>query len=141
VISLTAERRIRVPFHDVDAMEVVWHGHYIKYFEDARSHLLGSFNYDYPQMKESGYLWPVVQCQLKYVKPATYGQEIVVRATLAEYQNRLRIRYLITDCISGKRLTTGETIQVAVDAATGELQLVSPAPLLRRVEQATGAGQ
>lgn len=36
----TAEVEMTVPFHDVDMMEVAWHGHYVKYFELARCALL-----------------------------------------------------------------------------------------------------
>ena len=117
---------IEVPFHDVDAMHVAWHGHYIKYFEIARCALLRTFNYDYPQMQASGYLWPVVECHVKYVKPATYGQKLKVEASLLEYENRIKIGYQIIDAEQRITLTKGHTTQVAVDAVTHELQFVSP---------------
>jgi acyl-CoA thioester hydrolase len=116
---------IEVPFHDVDAMDVAWHGHYVKYFEIARCALLRTFNYDYPEMKASGYLWPVVECHLKYVRPARYGQRLNVKATLLEYENRIKIGYEITDG-AGERITKGHTTQLAIDAVTHELQFVSP---------------
>lgn len=133
--NLSASVLVTVPFHDVDAMNVAWHGHYLKYFELARCELLQRIDYDYPQMKDSGFLWPIVECQLKYVRPATYGQRLQVRATLAEYENRIRIVYEIADAISGERLTKGYTIQVAVDAQTREMQFVSPAILIENVER------
>ena len=52
---------IEVPFHDVDTMHVVWHGHYLKYFEIARCKLLDQFHYNYNQMRDSGYAWPVIE--------------------------------------------------------------------------------
>lgn len=124
--QLSATVEVEVPFHDVDVMEVVWHGHYVKYLEIARCALLRLFDYDYPQMKESGYAWPIVECQLKYVRPAKFGQVVKVKATLVEFENRLRISYEVRDKVSGERLTKGLTTQVAVDVATRELQLVSP---------------
>ncbi|MGA3843072.1 acyl-CoA thioesterase [Ralstonia nicotianae] len=133
---LSASACIEVPFHDVDAMAVCWHGHYLKYFEIGRAALLRAFDYDYPEMRASGYLWPVVEAHLKYIRPATYGQRIEVRATLIEYENRLKIGYEIADCASGQRLTKGHTIQVAVCAATSELQFVSPAVVFEKVERA-----
>ena len=133
--NLSASVLVTVPFHDVDAMNVAWHGHYLKYFELARCELLQRIDYDYPQMKDSGFLWPIVECQLKYVRPATYGQRLQVRASLAEYENRIRIVYEIVDAISGERLTKGYTIQVAVDAQTREMQFVSPAILIENVER------
>lgn len=134
--KLTAAVEVEVPFHDVDAMNVAWHGHYVKYFEIARCALLRRFDYDYPQMQASGYLWPIVDCHLKYVRPALYGQRLRVEATLLEFENRIRIGYEIRDAQSGERLTKGSTIQVAVDAATRELQFVSPAIVFEKLERA-----
>lgn len=130
----TAEVSIKVPFHDVDAMNVVWHGNYFRYFEVAREALLDRFNYGYRAMKASGYVWPVVDTRVKYRDVVTFGQQILVRASVEEFENRLKIGYQIIDAASGKRTTTGYTIQVAVDAATGEMCYVSPAVLFERME-------
>jgi len=132
---LSAEIEQEVPFHDVDSMAVAWHGNYVKYLEIARCALLKRIDYDYPQMHASGYLWPVVELHLKYVRPAYYGQRIKVRATLVEYENRLKFAYLIKDAITEDTLTRGHSIQVAVEAVSGELQFVSPDILRRNVEQ------
>jgi acyl-CoA thioester hydrolase len=132
-MSLIAEVEIEVPFFDMDPMQVVWHGHYLKYFEQARCALLRRIDYDYPAMQASGYLWPVVELHVKYVNAARYGQRLRATATLLEYENRLKLGYLVSDRDSGRRLTKGYSVQVAVLAATGELQLVSPRVLLDKV--------
>lgn len=133
--DLTADIEFEVPFHDADVMEMTWHGHYVKYFELARCALLRRIDYDYPQMRASGFVWPVVECYLKYVRPARYGQRLRVRAVLTEYENRLRIEYEIRDVVSDERLTKGYTLQVAVSVVSGELQFVSPPELIQRVER------
>ena len=132
-MNLSAEVEIEIPFFDVDPMMVVWHGHYVKYFELARCALLRSIDYDYPEMQASGYLWPVVELHLRYVNPARYGQRATAQARLLEFENRLKIGYLITDRASGQRLTKGYSVQVAVDAASRELQFVSPRVLIDKV--------
>jgi acyl-CoA thioester hydrolase len=134
--NLTASVEVEVPFHDVDAMQVAWHGHYIKYFELARCALLRRFDYDYPQMQRSGYLWPIVECHLKYVRPALYGQSLRVEATLLEYENRIKIGYLIRDAASAEKLTKGYSVMVAIDATTREMQFVSPPIVLANLERA-----
>ncbi|HEY4804874.1 MAG TPA: thioesterase family protein [Paraburkholderia sp.] len=133
---LSASAHVEVPFHDVDAMNVCWHGHYLKYFEFGRAALLRKFDYDYREMQASGYVWPVVEAHLKYVRPAVYGQQLEVRAHLLEYENRLKIGYEIYDRDSRSRLTKGYTIQVAVNAATQELQFVSPPVVFEKLERA-----
>jgi acyl-CoA thioester hydrolase len=129
----TASVLIRVPFHDVDAMEVVWHGHYLKYFELARCALLDSIDYNYPQMKASGYAWPVVDVRVRYLRPATFAQQVRATATLAEWENRLKIDYQVQDADSGARLTAGSTIQVAVELSTREMCFASPAVLFHKL--------
>ena len=135
-MSLSAEVEIEVPFFDVDPMHVVWHGHYVKYFEQARCALLRRIDYDYPAMQASGYLWPVVELHLKYVSAARYGQRLRAEAKLLEYENRLKLGYLLTDLATGQRLTKGHSVQVAVHAATHELQFVSPPVLIDKVKAA-----
>jgi acyl-CoA thioester hydrolase len=124
---------VEIPFHDIDLMGVVWHGHYFRYLEVARSALLDSISYNYREMRDSGYSWPVVDVRLRYLRPASLGQQILVRARLAEFELRLRIDYLITDAASGERLTKGRSIQVPVDLATGELVLGTPAVLYQKL--------
>ena len=123
---LHVDTEVLVPFFDIDTMHVVWHGHYVKYLEVARCALLDHIGHTYTQMLEAGYAWPVIDMQLRYVRGATFGQRINVRASLVEWENRLKITYLITDLASGERLTRACTVQVAVDIANREMQLASP---------------
>ncbi len=128
-----AEVELTPAFHDCDAMAVVWHGHYFKYFEIARCALLQQFGYDYPQMLESGYLWPVVDARVKYVRPLRYNQSLKVGAALVEWENRMKIEYAIVDAANGDVLTRAHTIQVAVDAASGEMLYVCPPVLWEKL--------
>ncbi|OIR10093.1 putative esterase [mine drainage metagenome] len=131
---LSTETPITAQFYDLDPMNVVWHGNYARYLEQARCDLLDALGYNYTAMSASGYAWPIVDLRLKYVRPVRFGQAIVVTATLVEYLNRLKIDYRIRDRDSGEVLTKASTIQVAVALASGEMQLESPEALIRRVE-------
>ena len=70
---------------------------------------------------------------MKYRDVLTFEQRIRVRAHIEEFENRLRIAYQIFDATSGKRTTTGYTIQVAVEEKSRELCFVSPAILFERM--------
>lgn len=131
--DLSAEIRLSPAFHDIDPMEVVWHGHYLKYLELARCALLQRFDYDYPQMRASGYFWPIVDMRTKYVRSARFGQELAVRAQIVEWENRLKIDYLVSDAATGDVLTRATSIQVAVDISSGEMCFASPPVLLQRL--------
>ncbi|WP_077034411.1 thioesterase family protein [Pelomonas sp. KK5] len=131
--DLSHEVELLVAFHDLDPMNVVWHGNYPKYLEIARCALLERFGYDYPAMRDSGYAWPVVDMRLKYVRSAEFNQRIKVRAEIVEWENRLKIEFEIRDADSGTVLTKAYTIQVAVDMATKEMQYVCPPVLWERL--------
>ena len=133
---ITAECEIVAQFYDIDPMQVVWHGNYVRYFEQVRGLLLDKIDYNYPAMEQSGYLWPIVDMRIKFVRPVRYQQRISVQATLLEYENRLKIAYQCRDIESGEVLTKAHTVQVAVTAATQELNLESPAVLLDKVRRA-----
>ena len=130
---IEAEVEIVIPFHDVDVMGVVWHGHYVKYLEIARCALLDKIDYNYPQMKASGYAWPVIDMRIRYPRPLLFQQIVRVRAKLEEWENRLKVRYLIEDAASGQRLTRAYTVQVALDMAKNEMLFVSPNILFQKL--------
>jgi acyl-CoA thioester hydrolase len=129
----SAEVEIQVQFYDLDPMDVVWHGNYVKYLEVARCALLDRIGYNYEQMKASGYMWPIIEMNLRYAGPATFGQRLRLRAEIVEWENRLRIDYLLSDAASGKRLNRATTTQVAVDIRSGEMCFVSPAILFEKL--------
>jgi acyl-CoA thioester hydrolase len=129
----SAEVEMHVQFFDLDPMEIVWHGNYVKYVEVARCALLDRIDYNYPQMKASGYAWPVIDLHLRYAAPARFGQKIRLRARIVEWENRLKIDYLISDAETGKRLTRASSTQVAVDIASGEMCFVSPPVLFEKL--------
>ena len=130
---LTAQVEIEIPFYDLDSVNIVWHGNYAKYFELARCALLEKFDYGYDAMRTSGYIWPIIDLQVRYIKAITFKQRIVVEAVLKEWEYRLKIDYLIRDAQTQMRLTRGSTVQVAVDMKTRELCLMSPPVLFERL--------
>lgn len=132
--KLTAIISLHIPFHDVDPSNVVWHGRYFKYFELARCALLDQINYNYEAMAKSGYVWPIVKTNAKFVRPLVFNQIIHVAATLREWEMRLLMDYRIED-ENGVLHTKASTIQVPLDARTNELQLGTPQVLLNRIQE------
>ena len=128
-----AETETQVQFFDLDPMEVVWHGRYVNYLEIVRGVLLDTIDYNYPQMKASGYVWPVIDLHLRYAASASYGQRLKLRAEIVEWENRLKISYLITDAATGRRLVRATTTQVAVEIASREMCFVSPPVLFEKL--------
>lgn len=126
---------IETQFYDLDPMQVVWHGNYPRFLEQARCALLDKVAFSYREMSATNYTWPVVDLHIKYVRPIRLSQRLKVTATLVEYQNRVRIRYRISDAVTGEVLTKAQTTQVAVDQRTNEICFESPLELQESVRR------
>lgn len=110
--------KIRVPYYDTDQMGVVWHGNYLKYFEDAREEMFRSMGLPYGEMERQGTIMPVVDASLRYLKPAKYDDVLAVKVTVAEPpRSKIKIDYEIRDG-GGDLCTTGSTTLAFVSAAT-----------------------
>ncbi|HCU06385.1 MAG TPA: acyl-CoA thioesterase [Holosporales bacterium] len=134
-MTLKIRHKLKAQFFDCDAMGVVWHGNYVKYFEEARDKFLDLIHYSYQQMEQSGYVWPVVDLQIKYIKPIILGQEFTVEATLLEYENRFKLDFRLYDT-DEKLLTKGHCTQVAVKAGHNTLELRTPAFFQEKIKKA-----
>lgn len=120
---------------------IVWHGNYPRYLEVARCQLLEKLDYTYMDMKASGYVFPVVDLKIRYVRPIEFGQKIVVTARLKEWRNWVRINYDIVDENTGERLTKAVTRQVAILLESRTLLSESPQILLDKVQNALASSR
>ena len=134
--AISASIDVTVAFHDIDIIGVMWHGHYLKYLETARWHLMDQLDFGYDTMAASGFAWPIVEMHVKYLHAARMGELLNVRASLVEWENRITMNYLVTRASDQERVARGKSVQVAVDAKTLALQFVTPEPLLSRVQRA-----
>ena len=76
-------RDFEVPFHDVDALRIVWHGHYYKYMELGRTALLRDRGIDVPEIGPNGYRLLLVESRCRYTFPLRYGDQGRVHAWFA----------------------------------------------------------
>ena len=132
--NIFAETEISIEFNDLDPMRIVWHANYFNYFETARRTLLQKLNYDYYQMEESGYVFPVIEVSAKYLASLRYKDRAKVKAILMEYENRLMIRYEIRNIQTGELTTKGVSTQMAIDIKKQESCFVCPQILIDKVE-------
>jgi acyl-CoA thioester hydrolase len=135
--AISATIEATVAFHDIDIVGVMWHGHYLKYLENARWALMNQIGFGFEAMNASGFAWPIVEMHVKYVHAAKLGDELRVRASLVEWENRLAVNYLVLRA-DGERLARAKSVQVAVDARSGALQFTTPQPLLDCINKVRG---
>lgn len=126
------EIELEVPFHDVDALHVVWHGHYYKYFELARTALFRARRLDVPDMIELGYKMVVIESKCRHTFPLRYGDRFRVSAWFKEVEYRFNIQFEIKNLTADKRAAKGHTLMATLDPA-GNLLLATPQCMTARL--------
>lgn len=125
--ALTDTTEVGVRFSEVDSMKVVWHGGYVRYFEDGRE----SFGRRWPglgysDIAESGFTAPIVSLRVDFKQPLRYGDTAVVETNYIETEAaKICFEYEIRRESDGVVMATGSTVQVFVNGE-GELELVNP---------------
>ncbi len=128
--SASVERQ--VPFHDVDAMRIVWHGNYLKYFEMARDELFSLHGVNmYGALEDARIVYPVIRTSTRHSHPLRCGDVFICTASIVEARTKLVLDYQIELKEGGALCATGHTEQVALSLPDLELQLRLPASLLR----------
>jgi acyl-CoA thioester hydrolase len=124
---LTNLLEIPVRFNEADPLGVVWHGHYLRYFEDGREAFGKQYGLGYLDIYQQGLVVPVVSVRCDYKKPLRYGDIMLVKTTFEpQPAAKLQFRYEIFDAKQNEILATGSTTQVFVSAASFDLQLTLP---------------
>ncbi|MCR5725738.1 MAG: acyl-CoA thioesterase [Treponema sp.] len=139
--TLTAEVVFKIEFYEVDSMRIAWHGNYINYFDKARCALLDKIGYTYLDMEESGYVFPVTEVKVKYMKSLRFGDTCRAKAILDEYENMLRMHFELYNAETGELTTKGTVSQMCVEVKTGESQFVCPKVFTDKVEALLRAQQ
>ena len=132
---ISAETIVQAQFYDLDPMQVVWHGNYVRFLEHGRCALMEKIGYSYHEMASSGYMWPIVEMHIKYVRPIKLAQKIRLSAKLIEYENRIKIDYRLSDADTSELFSKAQTTQLAVAIQTGEMTFNSPAELIDKVRK------
>lgn len=132
-MKFEAETFITVQFYDLDPMNVVWHGNYIKYLETARCDLLAKIGYDYDEMRKGGIAYPIATMDLKFIKPCYFNQKLRVVSTVEEIEPCLIIKYMIYDAETGEKLFKAKSMQICVDVTTKESIYCAPERLKEKL--------
>ena len=124
-----SEYNIKIPFHDLDPMNVVWHGNYIKYLEQARCDMFDKLGYTYYDMKDDNYVYPVAKLNTKYIKPLSFNQEVTIKSSLIEIEPAIIIKYKMFN--KSDIVFEAETMQIGINITTGESVYNAPVKLLK----------
>jgi len=113
--SVSTSVTLKVPFYDVDLMQIVWHGNYFKYFEVARHTLFTEYGVDLRRyMEDTRYVFPVVRSTIKHIWPLRFNDEFTCTVVLKEARVRIVLDFEIKLISNGRLCAKGWTEQVAV---------------------------
>jgi len=125
--SVSTSVRLKVPYYDVDLMQVVWHGHYLKYFEMARQALFRECGLDLQRyMEEKKYVFPVIRSMIKHIWPLRLNDEFICTAVLKEARVKIVLDFEIKLIGDGKVCARGRSEQVALLIPEMEMAFTIP---------------
>ena len=123
---------LEIPFHDIDAMHVVWHGHYFKYLEIARCALLSAYDLDPLVVRDLGYAMMIAESRIKHLFPMRYGERLKVTCWFVDVEHRLNVHYELYNLSAKKRCAVASTVMVTVDPK-GALCFSTPEVMRQRL--------
>ncbi len=124
--ELSFETHFRVRFQEADPLGIVWHGHYITYFEDGREAFGREYGISYLDVQSHGFTTPIVKSCCEHKLPLKYGDVARIKTIYVDsLAAKIVFKYLIYND-ADEVVCTGETIQVFLDG-NGELALTFPA--------------
>lgn len=124
---LTHRTEIAVRFNEADPLGIVWHGHYIRYFEDGREAFGEAHGCRYLDFYKSGYVVPVVNVNCNYKKSLKYGDRVIIETTYKPTKAaKMIFDYILYNAKTGDVVATGNSVQVFLDREKSNLQLIRP---------------
>ncbi|WP_288207332.1 acyl-CoA thioesterase [uncultured Parabacteroides sp.] len=125
--ALTNRTTLRVRFSEVDSMEVVWHGEYVRYMEDGREAFGRQYGIGYTDIRDAGYVVPIVELDVQYKQFLKYGESAIVETRYIRTDAaKILFEYIIFRESDETVVATGSSVQVFVNKATGLLELNNP---------------
>ena len=133
---VSSEYELTVSFEDLDPMNIVWHGNYLRYLERARCDLFAKLNYTYMDMKDDGIMYPIAKIKMKYIKPAFFGDILKIETAVTSAEPVLEIKYKIYNQKTGEKIFEAETMQIAMDIKTRESVFNVPERFINKLKGA-----
>jgi acyl-CoA thioester hydrolase len=125
--QLSNRTEVLVRFNEADPLGIVWHGHYIRYFEDGREAFGLMHGLGYLEVYKKGYVIPVVNVQCDFKKSLRYGDRVIVETTYFPTEAaKLKFTYRLYNAVTNDLVASGSSVQVFLDKEGSILQLANP---------------
>jgi len=126
--KLVTKIDVSVRFNEADPLGIVWHGHYIRYFEDGREDFGNQYGIGYLDFYKNGFVVPVVTIDCSFKKSLRYGDSVTVETSFIPCDAaKIQFSYRLFNKKTGELVATGNSVQVFLDREHSSLQLLNPA--------------
>lgn len=118
---------VLVRFNEADPLGIVWHGHYIRYFEDGRESFGREYKLGYLDVFNLGFVTPVVNVQCDFKKSLRFGDRVIVESVYLPCEAaKIKFKYRLYNAETQELVATGSSVQVFLDRQHSLLQLNNP---------------
>ena len=125
--ELSSRTEVLVRFNEADPLGIVWHGHYIRYFEDGREAFGNMHGLGYLEVYKLGFVIPVVSVQCDYKRSLRYGDRVIVETRYIPTDSaKMKFTYRLFNAVTGELVAIGSSVQVFLDKENSVLQLANP---------------
>ena len=128
---VSSKYELTVSFEDLDPMNIVWHGNYVRYMERARCDLFTKLRYTYLDMHNDGIMYPIAKMETKYIKPAEFLDKLIVETSIISIEPTLDMKYKIYKKDTNEKIFEAKTMQIAVNPKTRESVFTPPKTLVQ----------
>ena len=127
-MELSCRTEVLVRFNEADPLGIVWHGHYIRYFEDGREAFGAVHGLSYLEVFKQGYVIPVVHVDCNFKRSLRYGDKVIVETLyIPTDAAKLKFQYRLFNAATNVLVATGSSVQVFLEKESSVLQLSNPA--------------
>ena len=124
--ALTDRTTVKVRFSEIDSMQIVWHGEYVRYFEDGRESFGKHYGLGYMDIYREGYMVPIVDLNCQFKQPLSFGEEVIIETRYISCEAaKIQFEYVLYRATDNNIVATGSTTQVFLNKDK-ELELITP---------------
>ncbi len=124
---ITVRTEVNVRFNEADPLGIVWHGHYIRYFEDGREAFGRKYGCSYLDFYKNGLVVPIVHVECDYKKSLKYGDTVIVESTyIPTVAAKIKFQFNLYNAATGDLVAKGSTTQVFLEKESNSLLLITP---------------
>ncbi|CAN5818873.1 acyl-CoA thioesterase [soil metagenome] len=125
--KLSSRTEVLVRFNEADPLGIVWHGHYIRYFEDGREAFGNMHGLGYLDVYKQGFVIPIVSVHCEFKRSLRYGDRVIVETKYVPCEAaKMKFNYRLFNAVTGELVATGSSVQVFLEKNESLLQLSNP---------------